>query len=577
MTTRVLKTAEDQHRESRTFAVVGLPTGAADRLGRADTSARRPFLRIPSFPGARTDRFAYLAATPSDGHGGDDLVALIRKLRVGGSYWAAQPELPSRYILARSHGALRHCLELSKGAPVVLWSEGSTSPTNSECETVFTGDCDPWHMLGGAVALVTEPTDEVRAVGAILGVPTYLGDEATGRVEQQAADAQSILAEFVAANVAYLSPFDGHAMSVRETLELCGFWRRMIDSNRGIACGIGFAFWKQDNVAPLLWNGSKPFAFQHKPSEKTTHGAVALWRSKTPPEAIATLESRGVPLVEVEDGFLRSKGLGADCVPPLSITVDGLGAHFDPAQASELEVLIETSTFDSELLARARQIRSLIVKAGLGKYERGGTTLLRPAGSRKHILVPGQVEDDRSVQTGGSGLANLELLRRVRERSPAAYIIFKPHPDVLAGHRRGAVAEQACLGYVDQIVTEPSISSLIAMVDEVHVNTSLTGFEALMREKSVTTYGVPFYAGWGLTHDLGAVPSRRSARPSIDELVAAALLLYPRYLDPVTGLPCPAEVAVARLAADGPDDPGLIVAMRRLQGRFMRSLRMLAR
>ena len=574
MVTRVLKTVHDQHREEMPFAAVGLPKVAPGGAGRAAISTVGRFLRIPPFPGARIDRFTCLAATSAD-HG--DLVALVRKLRVGGTYWARQPDLPPSYILARSRLALQHRLNLPKDVPVVLWAERSTAPKNSAGETVITGDCDPWHMLAGAVALVTEPGDEVRAVAAILSVPTYLRDEASGRIEQQGVDARSIVAEFVAANVTYLSPFDGHPMSVRETVELCGFWRRMIDSNRAIACGIGFAFWKQDNVAPLLWNGSKPFAFQRTPSEKSTHEAVAIWRSKTPPETISVMESRGVPLVEIEDGFLRSRGLGANCVPPLSITVDRLGAHFDPAQASELEVLLETGTFDQELLARARHIRSLIVNAGLGKYERGQATLHRPAGSRTHILVPGQVEDDRSVQTGGSDMANLEILKRVRERSPDAYIVFKPHPDVLAGHRRGAIPEQVCLGYADEIATKAPISSLIAMVDEVHVNTSLTGFEALMRNKPVTTYGVPFYAGWGLTHDLGVVPSRRSARRTIDELVAATLLLYPRYLDPVTGLPCPAEVAVARLAADATIDTGLVVAMRRLQGRFMRRLRTLAR
>jgi capsular polysaccharide export protein len=45
------------------------------------------------------------------------------------------------------------------------------------------------------------------------------------------------------------------------------------------------------------------------------------------------------------------------------------------------------------------------------------------------------------------------------------------------------------------------------------------------------------------------VPARRTARRSIDELVAAALLLYPRYLDPVTQLPCPADALVKRLAS----------------------------
>jgi capsular polysaccharide export protein len=131
------------------------------------------------------------------------------------------------------------------------------------------------------------------------------------------------------------------------------------------------------------------------------------------------------------------------------------------------------------------------------------------------------------------------------------------------------------LEFADEVVGDLPISALIETVDEVHVNTSLAGFEALLRDKPVTTHGVPFYAGWGLTTDLGPVPSRRTTRRNIDELVAAALLLYPRYLDPVTGLPCPAEIAVARLSSSEPRDPGFLIAMRRLQGKFMRRLRSL--
>ena len=62
-----------------------------------------------------------------------------------------------------------------------------------------------------------------------------------------------------------------------------------------------------------------------------------------------------------------------------------------------------------------------------------------------------------------------------------------------------SIPDAACLQYADEIVGELPIASLIAMVDEVHVNTSLAGFEALLRGKAVTTHGVPFYAGWGLT------------------------------------------------------------------------------
>jgi capsular polysaccharide export protein len=63
----------------------------------------------------------------------------------------------------------------------------------------------------------------------------------------------------------------------------------------------------------------------------------------------------------------------------------------------------------------------------------------------------------------------------------------------------------------------------------------------------VTTHGQPFYAGWGLTEDCCPVP-RRTRRRSLDELVAASLILYPVYLDPISGLPCGPELLVDRLA-----------------------------
>jgi len=108
------------------------------------------------------------------------------------------------------------------------------------------------------------------------------------------------------------------------------------------------------------------------------------------------------------------------------------------------------------------------------------------------------------------------------------------------------------------------------MIDALHVLTSLAGFEALLRGKQVVTHGVPFYAGWGLTRDLGAVPARRTARRSLAELVAAVLILYPRYLDPVTRLPCPAEVLVDRMIADVAATPSFLERLRTLQGKVRR-------
>jgi capsular polysaccharide export protein len=165
--------------------------------------------------------------------------------------------------------------------------------------------------------------------------------------------------------------------------------------------------------------------------------------------------------------------------------------------------------------------------------------------------VPGQVEDDASVRTGGFGLSNLDLLRRVREYEPDAFIVFKQHPDVVAGNRIGAVSPADALGCADLLAQDADILNCISVADEVHTLTSLTGFEALLRGKAVTVYGVPFYAGWGLTRDLfpeGAA-GRRERTLSLDELVAGALILYPMYIDPVSGLPVSAIDFPARLEA----------------------------
>ena len=78
--------------------------------------------------------------------------------------------------------------------------------------------------------------------------------------------------------------------------------------------------------------------------------------------------------------------------------------------------------------------------------------------------------------------------------------------------------------------------------------TSLLGFEALLRGKKVTCLGVPFYAGWGLTDDRAMPVTRRVATPTLAQLAHAVLIDYPRYFDPKTGLPCPVEVIVNRLA-----------------------------
>lgn len=165
----------------------------------------------------------------------------------------------------------------------------------------------------------------------------------------------------------------------------------------------------------------------------------------------------------------------------------------------------------------------------------------------------------------------------MREANPGAFIAYKPHPDVVARNRDGGGDMAAIAGLCDAVWQGANIDDCLALADEVHVMTSLAGFEALLRGKKVSTYGGPFYAGWGLTGDRMAFP-RRNRVLSVDELVAGALILYPRYFDWETGTVCDCEAIVARLtgecrATPAPNDVTPLLRPDRLVRRLGRLIR----
>lgn len=250
----------------------------------------------------------------------------------------------------------------------------------------------------------------------------------------------------------------------------------------------------------------------------------------------------------VEDGFLRSVGLGVHFQRPISLVRDGSGIYFDATKPSDLELALNGASHSSWQLQRARRLIQKLNAAHLTKYNVGDDTTLSLPDNVTIILVPGQVEGDASIEFGSPEVkSNAELLRRVRLNHPDAYIVYKPHPDVLAGQRDDGQWQGEFLQYADCVVQQTSMSSLLYCVDEVHTMTSLAGFEALLRGKKVVTYGLPFYAGWGLTHDKVKCP-RRTNRLSLESLVYEALIAYPTYVDPLTRQPCTVEQAVSRLA-----------------------------
>ena len=344
-----------------------------------------------------------------------------------------------------------------------------------------------------------------------------------------------------------------------------------------VACGM--AWWKRKRIAQFLESDtSGRLRFTDDAGEAIAaagDGLIAVWPSRMPAGLAGAASDR---LVRIEDGFIRSIGLGADLHPPLSIVVDRSGIYYDPTRPSDLETILEKAPFPAALLARAEALIETIVTRGISKYARDAPVAAAAPRTRRTVLVPGQVEDDLSVRLGGAGVSgNLDLLRRARAAEPDAHLLFKPHPDVDAGHRRGHVADADILRVADEIVRHESMPSLLARVDAVHVLTSLTGFEALLRGLEVIVHGQPFFAGWGLTRDLGGAMPRRTRQLTLAQLVAGALILYPRYLDPVTERPCPPEILLKRFADGWTPKPSWLIRFRRIEGRIARLLGTISR
>jgi capsular polysaccharide export protein len=338
-----------------------------------------------------------------------------------------------------------------------------------------------------------------------------------------------------------------------------------------IACLAGIAPWKRRRVGVMLSaEGDLPHARDAAEAVQMARrrgGAIVCWASRQPVGLAEAARAAGAPVWSVEDGFIRSAGLGAALVQPCSLALDSRGAHYDSGQPSDLEVLLQHGAFSPAQLERAARLIARLRTSGVTKYNLGEMVPNLPAGE-PFELVLGQVDDDLSVRLGGGGQTVAGMIETVRHEARGRTIVFKPHPDVSAGLRQGVRAPEGCLS-----VPDADLLWLAARAERIHVLTSLGGFEALLRGAEVVVHGQPFYAGWGLTRDLNPVP-RRTRQLTLEALVAGALIEYPLYLDPVAGRRCQVEELLDRIEAAGRASlPGTFA---RLRGQAALQLRSLA-
>ncbi|OYY73974.1 MAG: hypothetical protein B7Y40_06875 [Gammaproteobacteria bacterium 28-57-27] len=283
------------------------------------------------------------------------------------------------------------------------------------------------------------------------------------------------------------------------------------------------------------------------PWSKLAENALAVgWgRKKSGLRAERAARRWGEPMLLLEEGFLRSYGLGASGARALSLVTDDVGIYYDATRPSRLENLLNAGHFTPELITEAARVLRLIRQAGLSKYNIGRQIIpakelsssASSASVPKRILVVDQTAGDASIRYGLANTAAFStMLEAAIDENPDAEVWVKTHPDVLAGKKKGCLDAAHHRSGIHWISENWHPHALLEHFERVYVATSQMGFDALLLDKPVTCFGVPFYAGWGLTDDRQAC-SRRTAKRTLLELVAAAYLQYPRYIQPETAKP----------------------------------------
>ncbi len=268
--------------------------------------------------------------------------------------------------------------------------------------------------------------------------------------------------------------------------------------------------------------------------------AVLAWgRKPSSIRAQRIADKFGLPLLRLEDGFLRSFGPGKE-FPALSAVVDTQGIYYDSSGPSDLETLLAS---DEDLLVDPIHVDAaitMLINNQLSKYNHAPHLQLPISESADSaVLVIDQTYGDMSVQFGASTQQTFtHMLQAAIDENPGAQIWIKTHPEVSGGLKRGYLSQLKARALPQGGLLRPlrelaNPIGLLQQVSKVYVATSGMGFEALLCGKSVRCFGLPWYAGWGVTEDEQRC-SRRIRVRSVRELFTAAYLRYTRYLNPVT-------------------------------------------
>lgn len=263
-------------------------------------------------------------------------------------------------------------------------------------------------------------------------------------------------------------------------------------------------------------------------------------RKRSGQKAVELARKCGTSFVLLEDGFIRSLGLGVDSSPSFSIVEDDVGIYYDATAPSRLENILNTYDFalDETLMRTACEAMALIRKHRISKYNNAyGVPDGYFGDDTKRVLIVAQTAGDASLHYGmGDLFSTDEMIDAAIVENPGAEVWLKIHPDVLSSKKVSDIDIESARTKCRIIEDNFNPISLLEYFDTVYTKTSQMGFEALIMGKKCVCFGIPFYAGWGITDDR-VTCERRKRRLTVEEVFAAAYILYTRYHNPYTNSP----------------------------------------
>ncbi|MDO6488125.1 hypothetical protein Q4503_10470 [Colwellia sp. 6_MG-2023] len=315
-------------------------------------------------------------------------------------------------------------------------------------------------------------------------------------------------------------------------------------NNCDIALMVGFNDWKLGFTADYLPEYRTAFLPRTKMSFldirrlkklKQKPSVIIVWGYTESQHVTRYAKKNNLPIYRMEDAFIRSAKLGAQHATPYSLVVDKTGFYYNCYEASDIENILNTYDFkaDTALMQNAQECIQLIKELKLSKYNPPRKTvqgISQRIKLKRRVAILGQVDSDASIKFGNpDNWTSEELIKLAAYENPNCEIYYRPHPEVYQGFQDSTFKASEVEKYATITTPDENIIDFIEAVDHIYTISSLSGFEAVIRNKKVTTVGAPFYSGWGVTDDRVTI-TRRTARLTIEEVFAAAYLIYPRYL-----------------------------------------------